>query len=149
PKLNVWLVLFLFAGTTFVVVSCFCMVGSALGCQYFVRFSTRHSHLSARTLRLYYILANALVLELALSATTILVPGILAVASFFLGLDIANEILIVAACCIVWYPIATNVLIIVYVKPYRVGLLQMLRAHRTAGKRISVSSITLFRTRIK
>ncbi|KAH7719224.1 hypothetical protein AAVH_13289 [Aphelenchoides avenae] len=72
-----WLAVAVFFGATFLIASSVCIVGSALGCQYFVRFSSRHSHLSTRTLRLYRVLANVLVLDLALSVATILLPGTL------------------------------------------------------------------------
>lgn len=135
--------------TCFVIVNVIALVGSALGCQYFARFR-QHTRLSVRTLRLYKILANALVLDLALTALTMLLPGLLAAVSFLAGFDGANELVIVALCCAEWYPIATNALILWYVKPYRDGLRRTLRLTRGMAPRKSVSTtVTLFVPRIK
>lgn len=143
-----WVVLLLFVAAVFAIVACVALIGSAAGCQYFVRF-TQHSHLSERTRRLYRILANVLVLELALSAATFLVPVVFGITTFFVGVDYANEALIIALCCIEWYPIATNILILSYVKPYRIGLMSTFRFVKYAKRNSSVSSVTLFKQRMK
>ena len=148
-RVNVWFVLFAMVFACFVIATAFALIGSALGCQCLARFR-QHSRLSERTLRLYKILADALVLDLALTALTILLPGLLAAVSFLAGFDRANEALILALCCIEWYPIATNALILWYVKPYRDGLRRTLRLNGTTASRKSVSTtVTLFVPRIK
>lgn len=69
--------------------------------------------------------------------------------AFFLDFHYANEALIIAFCCIEWYPIATNILILSYVKPYRTGLMNTLRIAKYVNRNHSISSAGLFKSRIK
>jgi hypothetical protein len=134
------------SGLSFFGIVAFAMVGSAVGCQYALHSSLRH-RLSERTLRLYRTLANTLVLDLLLTFVTIIIPGAIVAASFLFNLQNANAIAVAMICIIELYPIATNILILSYVRPYRRGVLQFIcRRGRADGEH---SSITQVKPRIK
>lgn len=122
------------------------MVLSAVGCQYFIRSSHR-PWLSERTLQLYRRLANNLGLELVLFAVTAVVPVACAAATFILSPEHTGTTTILAVCCVEWYPIVTNVLIISYIKPYRRGLRRLSRFVVRLGPAEPTS--TVFLSRVK
>ncbi|KAH7713174.1 hypothetical protein AAVH_19492 [Aphelenchoides avenae] len=122
------------------------MVVSAVRCQYFIRSSHR-PWLSERSLQLYRKLANILVLDLALFAVTTIVPISCAAVTFLVSPENTGTATILALCCVEWYPIATNVLIVSYIKPYRRGLRRMSRFVIPLGK--AEPSNTVFLSRAK
>ncbi|KAH7700239.1 hypothetical protein AAVH_32643, partial [Aphelenchoides avenae] len=125
-EVNGWMFMSLVSGTLYFGPLTFVMIGSAVGCQYALHSSLRR-RLSDHTLRLYRILANTLVLELALAFVTLYIPGAILIASLLFGLEQANTVTLMMLCIMEVYPVATNILILAYVRPYRRGVLQFVR----------------------
>lgn len=120
------------------------MVISAVGCQYFIRSSQR-PWLSERTLQLYRKLANMLVLDLGLFGVTMVLPGVCAAVTFLISPANTGTAVTLAQCCVEWYPIATNVLIVSYIKPYRLGLRQLCRYVARRGNAEPLSTVFMSR----
>ncbi|KAH7718993.1 BTB/POZ domain-containing protein 3-like protein [Aphelenchoides avenae] len=129
--------------SAFIVVTLACasfvLMSSAVGCQYFVRSSSRPD-LSERTLRLYQVLANTLVIDLALNVLMFFLPMVGACASFMRAHESSWSLAILCMIFGSCYPIATNVVILTYVTPYRRGLMRMLRMASASSSTIPVES---------
>lgn len=100
------------------------MILSIMGCYRFLR-SADGPRLNERTLRLYRALTNALALEFALSFSLLHVPASLMLLSIFCHWEDSSSISVVVLCWTEWYPVAVNVMFLVYIRPYRRGLLRM------------------------
>lgn len=88
---------------------------------------------SVRTLRLFRTFANVLLLEVVMAVTTFGAPAVVTACAYFGQSPLAACLMTATLCCVLWYPIATNLLIMCYVRPYRHAVVRILRIHTLAN----------------
>ncbi|KAH7720989.1 hypothetical protein AAVH_11456 [Aphelenchoides avenae] len=113
-----------------------------IGSYYYLR-QNRNS-LSDRTVALYRVLINVLVADMFLSLFIGFVPMALTFAALLLRWHDGASVAVLALTVCMWYPCCANVILLSYVKPYRMavrGLLRLKSDAKLFGKRnITVAS---------
>ncbi|KAH7725286.1 hypothetical protein AAVH_07079 [Aphelenchoides avenae] len=109
------------------------MVGlwSTVGCYRYLR--QNRSWISERTAALYRILINALVIEAFLGGALVITPALVSLMAFNAGYGYGAPVALMSFTIVNWYPLAANVVLVTYIRPYRIALGQLLQLGRKSS----------------
>lgn len=131
--LSIFVFLEFFCGVFAIMIAC-CVYGT------YSALRSSKSTLSARTLRLYKSLVNSLVLDLAFCLILGATPIMIFVIAFSLSATWASTATVICITVAGFYPLATHVLWLLYITPYRRTIRRLLGCAR----RKRTSTTTLF-----
>lgn len=94
---------------------------------------TNNHVLSARTARLFRSLINLLVVDVTFAMCTCWIGVICILFSFYYQLERSAEVFVVALAFLHGYPLFNEILIVLFVKDYRVEFLRLLHLQRWTG----------------
>ncbi|KAH7715593.1 7TM GPCR protein [Aphelenchoides avenae] len=114
-------------GVAFVVIIAY----STYGCY---RHMTRHSaSFSVRTLKLYRVLLNALVIDMLACVLMVAVPMVASTVAVGGNSENGGLILLLSFTIANWYPLVNNVVTLSYITPYRRSLLRLVNRIRVVS----------------